>query len=166
MLEVKIPKEITEYSERFLMGMSIRQFLSLIASAALSIFLYVGLVSYTKASPDTASTAVIVASLPVLAVGFIKINGKHLEKYALIVAQYYLSEKIMLYSPESSELIFEEAKRDKAAKARKLPKEDDLGGYPKFSAKKARKQCRRAVQPQKQKEKARRRPISTANNKV
>ena len=41
MIEIKIPKEITEYKERFMFGLTIRQFVSAVAALAVCVPLFI-----------------------------------------------------------------------------------------------------------------------------
>lgn len=82
-IEVRIPKEITEYKEKILFGLSIRQLL------CFTVAIVCGVGTYILASKflgtDFASYLVIIEVMPVFAVGFVKKNGFPFEKYAALM---------------------------------------------------------------------------------
>ncbi|MEG0570367.1 MAG: PrgI family protein [Oscillospiraceae bacterium] len=85
-IEVRIPKEITEYKEKIIFGLSIRQLL------CFSVAIISGLGTYFIASKymgtDIASYIVILEVMPVFAIGFIRINGFTFEKYAAMMIKH------------------------------------------------------------------------------
>ncbi|NLD49102.1 MAG: PrgI family protein [Clostridiaceae bacterium] len=85
-IEVRIPKEITEYKEKILFGLSLRQLICF-AVAIIS-----GVATYYFGSMllgrDMASYLVIVEVIPVFAIGFIRKNGFPFEKYAALMFRH------------------------------------------------------------------------------
>lgn len=90
MIEVRIPKEITEYKEKVIFGLSIRQLIFFTLTIILSLSSYFILTKKLGLSMDSASYVIIIESLPLLAIGFIKINGFPFEKYAVLVIKHKL----------------------------------------------------------------------------
>ena len=89
-MEVKINKEIRDYTEHMFFGLSLRQlFFSVLAVIA-------GLVLYfllkDKVGTETISWACIMGAFPFAAFGFIKYNGLTAEKFLLV---WIRSELIM-----------------------------------------------------------------------
>jgi len=148
MLEVKIPKEIMEYHERILLGMSIRQFACLCLAIAVSVGSYL-LCLLCGLSDDISSTVAMALCMPPLAVGFIRVGGYNFETYVRIMARYYISSKVLLYQTYEESLIAEE---EKAANANSKPKrkkfrsptEADVHPIVKKSLKRQRRLARRA----------------------
>jgi hypothetical protein len=97
-LEVKIPKEINEYQEKIIFGMSIRQLI------CVSIAIVLCTATYFLAEPfiggDLAGYLVLAESMPIMGVGFVNVNGFSFEKYVMIVIRYYSSNRIRRYKTE------------------------------------------------------------------
>lgn len=71
-VEVRIPKEITEYKEKILLGMSVRQlvcFSSAVIIAIGSYFLYTKLLGINN---STAGDIVLIEIIPLMMLGFFK----------------------------------------------------------------------------------------------
>ncbi|MCL1912341.1 MAG: PrgI family protein [Eubacteriaceae bacterium] len=99
MLEVKIPKEIMDYQEKFLLGLSIRKIISLACAISLSIFICQILSITFGLSLNSASYVAFAISLPVMAVGFIKIDGYNFEKYASLFLRHYFANPLRMFRP-------------------------------------------------------------------
>lgn len=97
-IEVRIPKEITEYKEKILFGLTIRQLLCFISAIIL------GLVSYFLVSrylgTQTAGYVVIIEVLPIFAAGFFKKDGFTFEKYLKLILRHKLGQNKRKYQPE------------------------------------------------------------------
>ena len=92
MLEVRIPKEITEYKEKILFGLSWRQLLCFAIAIGLGVVSYLLLLPHIGA--DAASYIVIIEVIPVFAVGFVRKNGFTFEKYvAMILRHMFITRK-------------------------------------------------------------------------
>ena len=83
MIEIKIPKEITEYKEKFLFGLTVRQFVSIAAALAICVPLYIFGKDYI--GEDLASWLVILIAVPVFAFGFFRYDGMPFEQFILIL---------------------------------------------------------------------------------
>ncbi|HBP65248.1 MAG TPA: hypothetical protein DD730_13510 [Desulfosporosinus sp.] len=85
-IEVRIPKEITEYKEKIIFGLSIRQLICFTVAITLGVGTYIFVTKWSNA--DVASYVVIVEVMPIFAIGFIKKNGFTFEKYAAMMFQH------------------------------------------------------------------------------
>lgn len=99
-LEVKIPKEITEYREKIIFGLSVRQ-LFCVAIAAI-----ICLITFFAVRPfignDLAGYLVLVEAMPIMGVGFLRINGFTFERYLMIVLKHMLNKQIRIYQTKLS----------------------------------------------------------------
>mgnify|MGYP003836434405 FL=1 len=97
-IEVRIPKEITDYKEKILFGLTIRQLLCFICAVIL------GLVSYFIVSKflgtQAAGYVVIIEVLPIFALGFFKKNGFTFEKYLKLILKHKLGQNKRKYQTE------------------------------------------------------------------
>ena len=78
-MEVKINKEIRNYTESVYFGLSLRQFLFSILACLVAVILYFLLRSYFGI--ETLSWICILGAAPFAALGFIKYNGMNMEKF-------------------------------------------------------------------------------------
>jgi len=124
-IEVRIPKEITEYQEKLLFGLSIRQLI------CFAIAIILGVATYYFGSmflgSDFASYLVIVEAIPVFAIGFVRKNGFTFEKYAALMFRHKFGTHKRYYKTklEIDEILIEkgDSKNDSAIqKARKTNK--------------------------------------------
>ena len=83
MIEIKIPKEITEYKEKFLFGLTVRQFFSVAAALAVCAPLYIFSKDYI--GDDGAGWLVLLLAAPIFGFGFIKYNGMTFEKLIMVI---------------------------------------------------------------------------------
>lgn len=86
MIEVKIPKEIKEYQEKFVLGFPLRQSISILLSVGIGIFTFKMLEN--KISTDSITTIIALLIVPVILFGFIKYEDLHLEKYIYLYFRY------------------------------------------------------------------------------
>lgn len=97
-LEVRIPKEITEYTEKIIFGLSGRQLL------CLTLALVIGISSYALFTnlfnKEMASYLVIIEALPLFALGFIKKDGFTFEKYLSFAIKHKFSPPRRTYQTE------------------------------------------------------------------
>lgn len=95
MIEVRIPKEITEYKEKILLGMSLRQLICFAIAIATSFgvfFLLKGIFSLS-----TLGTIIMIINIPIIAIGFLKKNGFTMEQWITIVLNQKLSNNKLSY---------------------------------------------------------------------
>ena len=99
-IEVRIPKEIKEYKEKVIFGMSIRQLVCFSSAVVLSIGAYLLCTKVFNLTMDEASYAIILISIPIMALGFIKINGFTFEKFAALYIRHITGQQIRKYQTE------------------------------------------------------------------
>lgn len=83
MIEIKIPKEIRDYKEKFLFGLTIRQFISIAAALVICVPLYI--FGKEPLGADLMSWIIIIIAAPIFAFGFFKFNGMPFEQFVLIL---------------------------------------------------------------------------------
>lgn len=93
-MEVKINKEIRDYSSSFVIGLSGRQFGFTVAGALASVGAYFLLRNSIPTEPLQWICIAIVA--PLAAMGFVKYNGMPLEKIVLAMLKTYITTPAQL----------------------------------------------------------------------
>lgn len=83
MIEIKIPKEITEYKEKFLFGLTVRQFFSVAVALAVCVPLYIFGKDYI--GDDGAGWLVLLIAAPIFGFGFVKFNGMNFEQLLMVL---------------------------------------------------------------------------------
>lgn len=78
-MEVKINKEIREYTENIFFGLSLRQFFFSICACVIAVFLYFILKPYFGI--ETLSWVCILGAAPFAVLGFVKYNGMSAEQF-------------------------------------------------------------------------------------
>ena len=101
-MEVKINREIRNYTESMFFGLSLRQFLFSVLGCAVAVLLYFLVSPY--AGTETVSWVCMLGAAPFAALGFITYNGMPAEKVAiaflkskLIFPKRYLSKPVSYY---------------------------------------------------------------------
>jgi hypothetical protein len=79
-LEVKINREIRDYTESMFFGLSLRQFIFSVCACGVAIGLYFGLRGFF--GTETVSWMCILGAAPFAALGFIKYHGMTAEQFA------------------------------------------------------------------------------------
>ncbi len=97
-IEVRIPKEITEYQEKILFGLSIRQLISFTIALTTGVTTY--LLAATLWGEDVAGYIVIIEVMPIFAIGFIRINGFNFEKYLGLMLRHMLGYRRRRYQTQ------------------------------------------------------------------
>lgn len=102
-IEVRIPKEITEYKEKILFGLSLRQLICFSAAIVTGVVTYY----FTNSlfGPDIASYIVILLTIPIFAVGFFKKGSFTFEKYIALIIKHYIGTSKRKYKTEISDEI-------------------------------------------------------------
>ena len=77
-MEIKINKEIRDYTESIFFGLSLRQFIFSICACVVAIGLYLGLKNFV--GTETVSWMCILGATPFAALGFIKYHGMTAEQ--------------------------------------------------------------------------------------
>jgi len=88
MLTASIPKDIREYKEKLIAGLTIRQLLSSIAAIGICVPIYWYGRKYMN--EDLISWTVIFIALPLGAIGFFKFNGMPAEKFVLCIIKFLI----------------------------------------------------------------------------
>ena len=78
-MEVKINREIREYTESMFFGLSLRQFIFSVLACGVAVGVYFSLKPLLGL--ETTSWVCIIAAVPFAAIGFLKYNGMTAEKF-------------------------------------------------------------------------------------
>ena len=78
-MEVRINREIREYTESMFFGLSLRQFVFSVLACLIAVVIYFGL--RPVLGLETTSWLCIVAAFPFAVIGFLKYNGMTAEKF-------------------------------------------------------------------------------------
>jgi hypothetical protein len=94
-LEVKINKEIRNYTESMFFGLSLRQFIFSVLACGVAVGLYFLL--RPRFGTETLSWVCILGAFPFAAMGFIKYNGMTAEQFvwAWIKSEFLMLKKLM-----------------------------------------------------------------------
>jgi len=99
-LEVKINREIRDYTESMFMGLSLRQFAFSICACGVAVGLYFLLRPYV--GTETVSWMCVLGAAPFAALGFIKYHGMTAEQFiwAWIKSEFLLPKRLT-FQPEN-----------------------------------------------------------------
>ena len=94
-MEVKINKEIRNYTESMFFGLSLRQFIFSVLACGVAVGLYFLLRS--RFGTETLSWVCILGAFPFAAMGFIKYNGMTAEQFvwAWLKSEFLMPKKLM-----------------------------------------------------------------------
>ena len=94
-MEVKINKEIRNYTESMFFGLSLRQFIFSVLACSVAVGLYFLL--RPRFGTETLSWVCILGAFPFAALGFIKYNGMTAEQFvwAWIKSEFLMPKKLM-----------------------------------------------------------------------
>ena len=94
-MEVKINKEIRNYTESMFFGLSLRQFIFSVLACSVAVGLYFLL--RPRFGTETLSWVCILGAFPLAAMGFIKYNGMTAEQFvwAWIKSEFLMPKKLM-----------------------------------------------------------------------
>ena len=97
-MEVKINREIRNYTESMFFGLSFRQFIFSVLACGVAVGLYFLLRPYV--GTETVSWVCILGAAPFAALGFVKYNGMTAEKaiYAWIKSEFLMPKKLVFHS--------------------------------------------------------------------
>ena len=97
-MEVKINKEIRDYTESVYFGLSLRQFIFSIIACAVAVLLYFVFDPYFGI--ETLSWLCILGAAPFAAIGFIKYNGMNAEEFVFAyLKSEFLTPKELTFKP-------------------------------------------------------------------
>lgn len=95
MLFVKVPKEIKEYEEKLLFGLTLRNLIW----GGLAII--TGLATYFPLrfllGQELASYLIMAIVIPLFACGFLKVQGMAFDKYLRLMIDYYFHKQVLVY---------------------------------------------------------------------
>ena len=94
-MEVKINREIRDYTESMFFGLSLRQFIFSILACGVAVGIYFGLKDYL--GTETVSWMCIIGAVPFAIMGFIKYNGMNAEQFimAWIKSEFLIPKRLM-----------------------------------------------------------------------
>ena len=97
-MEVKINKEIRDYTESVYFGLSLRQFIFSILACGMAVVLYFLFRPYFGI--ETLSWLCILGAAPFAAIGFIKYNGMNAEEFIVAyIRSEFLTPKELTFKP-------------------------------------------------------------------
>ena len=97
-MELKINKEIRDYTESVYFGLSLRQFIFSILACGMAVVLYFVFRPYFGI--ETLSWLCILGAAPFAAIGFIKYNGMNAEEFLLAyIRSEFLTPKELVFNP-------------------------------------------------------------------
>lgn len=97
-MEVKINREIRNYTESMFFGLSLRQFVFSVCACVVAVGLYFLLKPYV--GTETVSWMCVVGAAPFATLGFIKYNGMTAEKFvwAFIKSEFLMPKRLVFHS--------------------------------------------------------------------
>ena len=99
-MEIKINREIREYTESMFFGLNLRQFICSILACASGAGLYLWL--KPKVGTEAVSWACILGALPFAVLGFLRYNGLTAEEFIWAwVKSGLISQKKLIFRPEN-----------------------------------------------------------------
>ena len=121
-MEVKINKEIRDYTESVYFGLSLRQFIFSIAACLVAVLLYFVFKPYFGI--ETLSWLCILGAAPFAAIGFVKYNGMNAEEFVLAyIRSEFLTSNELTFKPTNYyyELLKDKIGDDKKDEDNKKP---------------------------------------------
>ena len=118
-MEVKINKEIRNYTESMFFGLSLRQFLFSCSACIVALLLYFILKPYFGI--ETLSWVCILGAIPFAVLGFVTYNGMTAEKfiYAWIKSEFLIPKKLVFNATNIYELMHENIEKDRLIQNKK-----------------------------------------------
>ena len=97
-MEVKINKEIRNYTESMFFGLSLRQFVFSVLACGVAVGLY--FILRPHFGMETLSWVCILGAVPFALMGFVKYNGMNAEQFvwAWIKSEFLMPKKLMFHS--------------------------------------------------------------------
>lgn len=95
MIEIRVPKEITDYKQKFLFGLTVRQFVSVVLALGICVPLYI--FGKEPLGEDIISWLIIIIAAPIFCFGFLKFNDMPFEKFAMLVIRQILEPQKRKY---------------------------------------------------------------------
>ena len=153
-MEVKINKEIRNYTESMFFGLSMRQFLFSVLACGVAVGLFFLLRG--RFGTETLSWMCILGASPFAVMGFVRYNGMTAEQFvwAWIKSQFLMPKKI-LFVPEN--LYYEAVKQALDAHEKGLPAVQDKKKCRRARRKAAKERRKQAEKARKKNKKSRKR---------
>ena len=119
-MEVKINREIRNYTESMFFGLSLRQFLFSVCACGVAVLIYFLLRPYF--SLETVSWICILAAFPFAVIGFVKYNGMTAEKFifAYVKSEFLIPKKLTFQNTNLYWRMFEERDREQKKEKRRF----------------------------------------------
>ncbi len=111
-MEIKVNKEIRDYSEAIFFGLSMRQFIFSALACIVALLLYFLLRDYVGI--ETLSWICILGAIPFAALGFVKYNGMNAEEFFVAwIKSEILMPKVLYFKPTNyyDEILKDEFKK-------------------------------------------------------
>ena len=123
-MEVKINREIREYTESMFFGLSLRQFIFSVLACIVAVSVYFLLKPILGL--ETVSWVCILAAVPFAAVGFLRYNGMTAEKWiwACIKSEFLIPKHLEFGNDNYYWQLLMESQDDRRRKGRSGGKED------------------------------------------
>ena len=104
-MEVKVNREVRDYTEGIFFGLSLRQFIFSILACGVAVALYFGL--RNAVGTETVSWMCIVGAAPFAAMGFIKYHGMTAEQFiwAWLKSEFLMPRRLIFRSDNYYQLI-------------------------------------------------------------
>lgn len=119
-MEVKINREIRDYTESIFFGLSLRQFIFSVCACVVAVILYFILKPYFGI--ETLSWVCILGAVPFAVLGFVKYNGMTAEKFiSAWIKSEILTPKKLTFKPVN--LYYEDLKNIESRKSKSIKKD-------------------------------------------
>jgi len=124
-LEVKINREIREYTESMYFGLSLRQFIFSVLACVVAIAAY--FISRPLFGLEVASWLCVIVAFPFAVIGFVKYNGMPAEKFfiAWFKSEFLIPKKLTFRNSNVYYNLLEEGRKAKRKERRKNDKNTD-----------------------------------------
>ena len=111
MIDIRIPKEIKKYKEKYFLGLTLRQSICAIIALAINVSFYIFARPYI--GDDLASWIIILNAIPIFLIGFYQYNGMNFEQFLVAVFKYgFLYPRKRKYISENLyEILIDEDKK-------------------------------------------------------
>lgn len=112
-MEVKINKEIRDYTEKVYFGLTLRQFIFAVISCIVAVGLYFGLKNVFN--KEILSWICILGACPFIAIGFIKYNGLNFENFIIsfLKTEFLVSKQLVFKPINFYEVLIRESEEEK-----------------------------------------------------
>ena len=120
-MEIKVNKEIGNYTESVFFGLSLRQFIFSALACGVAVLLYFLLRDFLGI--ETLSWVCILGAIPFGVLGFIKYNGMNAEEFVIAwIKSEILMPKVLFFKPENfyEELLKQEIKEEEKEEKRSV----------------------------------------------